>query len=256
MKFFEYFLIGILCFAVVSGEFRPLEPNNVRKMELDSRDGETKYRLPNSTKPENYDITLSTAVDEDNFNFDGTVKIRVHVLEATSNITIHARQLTIKSIALSDPSTGTDIDLNPYVYEIVTEFLIIPAKTQLEKDKYYLLVITYTGELRTDNGGFYRSSYVDAIGVTKQVSSLHSKIISFQWISINDEILKILCFFFLLPTDIWRQHSSNRPMLVMHSHAMMSLHLRPILLFTLYMVIRTMPFPIQMVQQNHSKKIE
>lgn len=171
MKFFEYFLIGILCCAVVSSEFRPLEPNDARKLQLDTRDGETKYRLPNNTKPENYDITLSTAIDEENFNFDGIVKIQVHVLEATSNITIHARQLTIKTIELFDPNTGTIIDLNSWTYEQVTEFLIIPTKTQLEKDKFYLLIITYTGELRTDNGGFYRSSYIDGIGVTKQVSS-------------------------------------------------------------------------------------
>lgn len=168
MKFFG-FLIGVLCCTIVSCDLRPLDPNNV--VQLDSRDTrDTNYRLPNNTIPHTYDITLTTSVDEDIFDFDGTVNIVLEAIEESSSITLHVRQLTIKTISLLVLDTGADIALNEYTLDAVTEFLVIPLKSKkLEKGKTYRLSITYTGILRTDNGGFYRSKYVDANGITRQV---------------------------------------------------------------------------------------
>lgn len=177
MNFFGYFIVGILCCCtIVSSEIRPLESNNVRKLDSSARDGGPNYRLPNNTIPQTYDITLTLALESNQFDFNGTVKIQIKALETTSNITLHMRQLSIATIKLEDKSNNQDIDFEPYTYDTVTEFVIIP--TQLEKDKIYLLTITYMGELRTDNHGFYRSSYVNANSMTRQDLSSYSQIIA------------------------------------------------------------------------------
>ena len=152
MEFVGHFFIGILlCGAIVSGEIRPLDPNNVQAFTIGNRADEQNYRLPNDTKPETYDITIITTVDQavdgddgTNFNFNGIVKINIKVLEDTTKITLHARQLTIDNIELKDGNTNIATD--PHDYQIVPEFLVIPTKTTLQKDKNYELTIEYTGK--------------------------------------------------------------------------------------------------------------
>lgn len=151
MELVGHFFIGILlCGAIVSGEIRPLDPNNVQKFTIGNRADEQNYRLPNDTKPETYDITIKTTIDEavdgdqTNFYFEGTVKINIKVLNDTNKITLHARQLTIKNIALKEGSTTIQTD--PYEYQIVPEFVVIPTKDTLKKDKNYELTIEYLGK--------------------------------------------------------------------------------------------------------------
>lgn len=121
------------------------------------------YRLPNNTRPESYDITLITNIDQNDFNFMGSVVIQLRVLEASHNITIHARQLNIKTVKLATLS-GTPIDLNPFTYDNVTEFLVVPSRMELQKDTQYALTVDYSGELRTNSMGFYRGSYTNSKG--------------------------------------------------------------------------------------------
>lgn len=157
-----------LVFCVVSSERRSIERTAVEKLQTDIN--EIKYRLPNNTKPINYDITLITNIDKNEFNFSGVAVISLQVLETSANITLHARQLTIKSVKLTTLS-GIMIRLNPSTYDATTEFLTIPTQN-LYKDMNYVLTIEYSGELRTDQFGFYRSSYVNSNGETKQVQLL------------------------------------------------------------------------------------
>lgn len=121
------------------------------------------YRLPNNTRPESYDITLITNIDQNDFNFMGCVVITLRVLEASHNITIHARQLNIHTVKLATIA-GEAIDLNPFTYDDVTEFLVIPSKMELQKDTQYMLTVDYSGVLRTSSMGFYRGSYTNSKG--------------------------------------------------------------------------------------------
>lgn len=134
-----------------------------------SKTNQINYRLPNNTKPESYDITLATNIDQNDFKFSGRVSINFHVVEASYNITIHARQLAIEKIKLST-SFGAVINLYQHTYDNVTEFLIIPTQVQLQKDQQYILTVEYSGVLRTDLSGFYRATYINANGETRKVN--------------------------------------------------------------------------------------
>lgn len=158
MDFYGCLVISVL-FSVVMSAHHSMN---------DAGADEISYRLPNNTKPENYDITLVTNIHKNDFKFSGTVIINLRALETSYNIVLHARQLIIKSVKLMT-QTGTNVRLNPFIFDAITEFLTIPTQSQLQKDNNYILTIEYSGELRTDQHGFYRSSYVNSRGETKQV---------------------------------------------------------------------------------------
>lgn len=124
------------------------------------------YRLHNSTVPIRYNIWLSTEIHKGEFDFEGRVTIDVQVVENTSNITLHYRQLTIVNVDLLS-STGTTIQANvPTAAKEDVEFLIITPTQPLVAGQTYSVVISYLGTLREDDAGFYRSSYTNAQGQT------------------------------------------------------------------------------------------
>lgn len=135
----------------------------VEDVEIRQDDGR-RYRLPNDTVPETYDITLTTQINDADFIFYGNVRIGILTREATQRITIHHRQLTIIVIRLWT-TTGQQIGVNPYSYDATLEFLEIPVETTLPAGTRYVLDIDYMGTLREDNYGFYRSSYRNDDGV-------------------------------------------------------------------------------------------
>lgn len=156
--------------VVTANERQPFDHNFINSFDA-SATNEINYRLPNNTKPENYDIKLSTNIDKTNFTFTGTVIITLRALEATKNITLHQRQLTIIDIWLISENRKP-ITVEKWTYDKTTEFLVVPVSAGLQKDQPYTLTIEYTGELRTDMGGFYRSSYVTSKNETRFVHTL------------------------------------------------------------------------------------
>lgn len=120
------------------------------------------YRLPNSTLPSHYDIVLTTRVDEGIKDFSGTVTIDLDVVEETTSIVIHARQLS-NFVAKIESEAGVS-EAVTVVSEETREFLTITRNNNalFPKESKWKLTVEYTGELRTDNGGFYLSTYTDA----------------------------------------------------------------------------------------------
>lgn len=121
------------------------------------------FRLPNNTRPISYDVHLNTNVHlQTDFGFSGQVVIRFVVLETSRTITLHHRQLTIGTaslVAVSNPNTP--IALNAFEYDPTSEFLTYTLSlTDLIVGSEYFLTIAYSGVLRTDENGFYRSSYL------------------------------------------------------------------------------------------------
>ncbi|XP_055633119.1 aminopeptidase N-like [Toxorhynchites rutilus septentrionalis] len=128
------------------------------------------YRLPNNSYPLRYDLQLTTYIHDNSskwqFRFDGKVRIKVFVKdEGNSSITVHYRQTTITHVKLwSLLENGTERvllnDNTSFVLDPKREFVTVTPSSEILNGTYYL-EFEYHGELRNDNAGFYRSSYVD-----------------------------------------------------------------------------------------------
>lgn len=151
----------VICVTANNGH-QPIDHNFINIFDA-SDINQVNYRLPNNTIPEHYEISLETKIHQQNFTFTGSVRIKLLALEATKNITIHARQLIIKEkqyfLTADDIPMPMDVQMS---VDRTTEFLIFNVPNGLEKGKRYQLLIFYTGELRSDMAGFYRSSYVNS----------------------------------------------------------------------------------------------
>lgn len=168
----------LLCAAVTVHGHRPIDGNFINAFDASGTNG-VSYRLPNNTKPEEYAIELRTNIDKKEFNFTGKVTIKLRALESTKNITLHQRQLTIGEHWLQ-AENGKPINVGQWNYDKTTEFLVIPVTDGLEKDQRYALTIAYTGELRADMGGFYRSSYVNSKNETRFAHALLASTMQFD----------------------------------------------------------------------------
>lgn len=125
------------------------------------------YRLPNQTVPTHYDLYLDTNLHLADLDYSGNVKIRIQVLESTSQIVLHSKRSEIVRLELRN-SNQLAISLKSFEMDADKDFLIVNTKETLPAGSTYVLDIDFTNSLdRTDAAGFYRSSYVNAEGVTK-----------------------------------------------------------------------------------------
>jgi hypothetical protein len=121
---------------------------------IEAAASDTSYRLPKTIKPISYEVYLKP--DFESFIFDGNVRIRVQVLEDTSNITLHSNRHTITNITVIENNITLDINnsTNPEKH-----FLTINSETNFLTGTEYDIDIIFTGVLSEDMNGFYRSSY-------------------------------------------------------------------------------------------------
>lgn len=154
----------VLLFCMAASAMAIGPPFEMRSVaDFKPRDLNLKYRLPTKTRPLEYNIQLQTRIDQGQFGFYGTVVIKIEAVEKTREISLHYRQLLIESVVLK--SAEQTIDTFYPEYDKVTEILTLRTKnTDLEPKKEYVLSIKYQGELRKDQGGFYRSSYLNNEG--------------------------------------------------------------------------------------------
>lgn len=160
-------LVLVGCMATIAWAAHPFDTRQVDPS-IFERASTVNYRLPNTTHPESYDISLSTRIDKDMFDFFGHVRIAVVVDETTNEIVLHTRQLVVSDVRLVRFSGNVPIPvaLQPHTYDVVPEFLKIRTVSQnLMAGDRLSLEITYNGTLRNDMLGFYRSSYINGAGV-------------------------------------------------------------------------------------------
>jgi aminopeptidase N len=132
------------------------------KMRVD--DGSVSYRLPNNSRPLHYDIFISTGIHIPEFEFQGVVGVRIVVLETSQQIVMNYKQLTISNIHLFD-NNDLIIQTNvPFALLEAQELLVISPQMQLVQGQILRVQINYSGTLRTDDYGFFRSSYVHESG--------------------------------------------------------------------------------------------
>ncbi|KAL7727697.1 hypothetical protein ACLKA6_008036 [Drosophila palustris] len=169
----------LLLVGAGSLQARLIHPQDVNLVQLETKEyqrfssietraddnSEDNYRLPNNTVPVSYNVELWTDVHNGTREFKGIVKIDLQVIEATNTITLHARQTDnfTASIVSKDTANSNSIPLT-VTYESKREFLLLTSTSNFAANTNWTLTIEYTGFLRTDQGGFYISSYTDDEG--------------------------------------------------------------------------------------------
>lgn len=121
------------------------------------------YRLPNNTRPLFYNLRVDTEIHQEQFSFEGYVRILISVQEMSRSITLHARQLLFLDMNLLNMDESIyDTDLR-FTYDSATDFLTIILNRDMLSGALHFVDIRYVGFLGDFNDrGFFRSSYVDA----------------------------------------------------------------------------------------------
>ncbi|XP_076675141.1 uncharacterized protein LOC143372620 isoform X2 [Andrena cerasifolii] len=117
------------------------------------------YRLPKTIVPIGYEIMLSPEL-ENNFEFTGVTHIKAIVREATDTITLHHGKLNILKCSVTTQNE-TKVILS-LIYNSNTEKYEIKLQETLKVGLHISINFNYTGKLRDDMIGFYRTSYVDS----------------------------------------------------------------------------------------------
>ncbi|CAD1472151.1 unnamed protein product, partial [Heterotrigona itama] len=119
------------------------------------------YRLPKTIVPTNYEIILVPELQND-FKFEGIVHISAYLRNSTKTITLHHGRLDIKIVSVTVDGQNERIDNT--TYNDMTEKYEIKLNRLLEEGTNITINFNYTGKLRDDMIGFYRSSYFDSEG--------------------------------------------------------------------------------------------
>lgn len=147
-------------------------------------DDDGSLRLPKTSIPLHYDITLTTTVHLGQRAFNGIVKIEIEIVENTNLITLHNRGLEVQSATLKmENDTLVTVTISD---DKAKEFLNIRSATrELLAGEKFTLELEYSGLLQLGTSGFYRSSYRVA-SVTRYLASIR-----LSWIIFNCKIFPI-----------------------------------------------------------------
>ena len=113
-----------------------------------------RIQLPSNVVPEHYEIFVRP--DAANLRFEGTVKIRIRIVEATSAIVLNAADLQISRAVLASRSEQAGISLNG---ETATLKFERPIELGVEE-----LSLDYTGKIYESAQGLFISRYDTAEG--------------------------------------------------------------------------------------------
>ena len=124
------------------------------------------YRLTTDVVPTNYQLNLEP--DLDTFTFEGRVTIALDVREPVRSLTLHALELELERGTVTAGSTTSHSAAPTFdeTYETVTfafedELPVGPATFE----------VSFTGIINVQLHGLYRSTYVDADGVTHNLAT-------------------------------------------------------------------------------------
>lgn len=159
-------LQGVQSAAPLHGKGTPLGRAGFHGERSNDRAQTVNYRLSGDLVPINYNISLYPRLHLKDFTFDGKVQITLRAENDASEIVLHAYQLKINDVDLKDLSTQATYILYAKDLNRTTDFLTLASAhadpLELVAGREYLLTINYSGSLRSDNGGFYLSSYETA----------------------------------------------------------------------------------------------
>jgi len=153
-------LIGVLSAALLCALVCGQEDPKDKKMDV--------FRLPENAKPVSYNLWFAPNMSD--WTFEGRAKIIVKIIESnTQTLTLNFNNLMMTSVSVTDvtnPNVIRDVPYSSLNYLTINEQFEINFKSALTKNRNYELAINYTGSIRDDMTGLYKSSYVED-GVTK-----------------------------------------------------------------------------------------
>ncbi|XP_019622952.1 PREDICTED: aminopeptidase Ey-like isoform X1 [Branchiostoma belcheri] len=128
-------------------------------------------RLPSSLVPVHYQIELQPNLDT--FTFIGSEHITIQCLESTDYILLNSRLLNITDGSVSLlTARGETVDVKRWFLYPENEFFVVQAAQILQRGENYVLSVSFSGVLRDDLRGFYRSSYLDHLtGETRHLAT-------------------------------------------------------------------------------------
>ncbi|XP_066503247.1 aminopeptidase Ey [Hoplias malabaricus] len=136
-----------------------------------------KYRLPDTLKPQFYNITLWPRLTMDAqgmYTFSGESGVTFTCEKETDLIIIHCHKLNLTLFdghhaKLLGIQGATAPAIKKTWFQLETQYLVLQLKGTLKPNKVYWLHTKFRGELADDLEGFYRSEYEDD-GVKKVVA--------------------------------------------------------------------------------------
>ncbi|KAJ6629262.1 Aminopeptidase N, partial [Pseudolycoriella hygida] len=119
----------------------------------------TTYRLANNTRPETYDLSITTWVHDGITTFIGSVRIGIIAVESTNFIQLHHNVELLQRVNVVTVDE-VRIPIGAYSYNRTFTFLTIPLTgSNLTQGGRYFVDIDFVGTMNSYNG-FYRSSYI------------------------------------------------------------------------------------------------
>lgn len=122
-------------------------------------------RLPRSIKPESYDVVLLPFLTTNNFTFTGEISIKISVIERCKNVTLHSASIIINWSFSRIQKLGDHGDLaenvsisNQYIVD-EKQFLVLETEKYLEANSKYIVRLQFSGTIKDNLQGFYKSSY-------------------------------------------------------------------------------------------------
>lgn len=121
--------------------------------------------LPPNAEPRHYVLSLSPNMET--FTFDGTVDVTVDIVEETSTLVLHSKELTYLGKTTFTGADGTSTKATTHTVDHDRTTVTFTFASPLAVGLGGILHIDFQGELNADMCGFYRSTYKNVRGESK-----------------------------------------------------------------------------------------
>ncbi|XP_066509399.1 leucyl-cystinyl aminopeptidase-like [Hoplias malabaricus] len=121
----------------------------------------TMLKLPASVRPIHYNISLQPNLTT--MTFQGSVSIRIMVLQETKRVVLHSSDMMIHDATFENKPV-TILEYKPW------QQIAIKFSDELQKGQY-VLNIEYSANLSNSYDGFYNSSYIDTSGIKRVLAA-------------------------------------------------------------------------------------
>ncbi|CAB1425158.1 unnamed protein product [Pleuronectes platessa] len=125
-----------------------------------------RMRLPKTIFPLHYDLTIHPNLTT--LDFTGLVRIELDVLEDTTMIVLHAKQMQISHVLLLAPEGVRPLQVLEYPH---FHQLALQSDSVLTKGRRYEVQLRFAANLSDSFHGFYKSSYRTSSGEVRVMAS-------------------------------------------------------------------------------------